>query len=198
MIHNHLNIYQQSKRAIYHELGHWLMGRHVGFDVGNIIIGDSNSMVFGSSDIKPIPKTKLESADAIYNHLFDRVRILCAGVIADILWHETYDPKISNENDAGYFFDNGIMDKTGITDKGKITELLFVMNGIRNAPTQDFTMLEAQLEEIQRNAWDSAREFLNDNVDLVQMGSELMNQFDTYKRKTFEKEYLIQLQENVT
>ncbi|UZX64335.1 hypothetical protein ND440_11780 [Yersinia ruckeri] len=198
MIHNNLSDTQQYRRAIYHELGHWLMGRHVGFDVGSIIIGKSNFGVFGNSEVKPIPKTKLESADAIYKHLFDRVCILCAGVISDIIWHKIYESEIDEKNDDDYFYSNGVMDSTGITDKGKIIELLFVMNGIVNAPVQDKTLLEKQMGEIQNKAWDRALKFLRNNQNLVSMGDELINQFQESQTKEFEKKYLIHLQENLS
>jgi len=194
MIHNNLSDIQQYRRAIYHELGHWLMGRHVGFDVGSIKIGKSNFGVFGNSEVKPIPRTKLESANAIYEHLFDRVCILCAGVISDIIWHKKYEPKIDEENDDDYFYSNGVMDKTGITDKGKIIELLFVMNGIVNTPVQDKAILEKQMDEIQDKAWDRALKFLLNNQNLVSMGDELINQFQESQTKEFEKTYLIHLQ----
>lgn len=198
MVHNKLSPDKQFKRAIYHELGHWLMGRKVGFDVGSIRIGISNFGVYGNSDIKPIPKKKLDSADAIYEHLFNRVCILIAGVIADIIWHEKYEPVIEKSNDTKYFYDNGVMDKTAISDKGKITELLFVMNGIVNNPVQDEKLLEEKMNEIQRNAWDISLEFLIKNEDLEFMGSELIKQFEESETKQFTNEYLIQLQEKST
>lgn len=198
MIHNNLSETQQYRRAIYHELGHWLMGRHVGFDVGSIKVGRSNFGVFGNSEVHPIPKTKLDSANAIYGHLFDRVSILCAGVISDIIWHKKYEPEIDEENDDNYFYSNGVMDKTGITDKGKIIELLFVMNGIINAPVQDETLLEKQMGEIQNEAWDRALNFLRDNKTLASMGDELINQFQESQMKEFEKTYLIHLQEKLS
>lgn len=195
MIHNHLSIDKQHKRAIYHELGHWLVGRKVGFDVGSILIGQSDFGVYGSSEINPFPKTKLDSVNDIYNHLFNRVCVLIAGVIADIIWHEKYEPEIEKENETKYFYENGVMDKTAITDKGKITELLFIMNGIVNDPSQDEETLENQMNEIQKEAWEYSLEFLRDNKDLGFMGGELIKQFEESQTKRFTKENLIQLQE---
>lgn len=56
MIQNHLDPEKQCKRAMYHELGHWLMGRNVGFDVRNITIEISNFGVYGNLEINPSPK----------------------------------------------------------------------------------------------------------------------------------------------
>lgn len=196
MIHNNLSTDDQCKRAIYHELGHWLMGRKVGFDVGSIRIGQSSFGVYGNSDVKPIPKTKFVSTNAIYNHLFDRVCILLAGVIADIIWHKKYQPEIDKNNDTNYFYENGVMDETAITDKGKIDELLFIMNGIVNTPVQDEKLLESQMAAIQKDAWEESLGFLLNNKDLKFMGSELIKQFEESNTKQFENEYLIQLQEN--
>ena len=196
MIHNNLSIDKQYKRAIYHELGHWLMGRKVGFDVGSIIIGQSNFGVYGNSEVKPVPKTKFDSTNAIYDHLFNRVCVLNAGVIVDIIWHKKYEPEIDKNNETKYFFENGVMDKTAITDKGKINELLFIMNGIVNTPTQDEKTLENQMNEIQKEAWNYSLDFLLSNKDLEFMGSELIKQFEESQTEQFANEYLIQLQEN--
>jgi len=196
MIHNNLSIDKQYKRAIYHELGHWLMGRKVGFDIGSIIIGQSNFGVYGNSEVKPVPKTKLDSTDVIYNHLFNRVCVLIAGVISDVIWHKEYEPEIYKKNETKYFYENGVMDKTAITDKGKIIELLFIMNGIVNTPAQDEKTLENQINEIQNEAWNYSLEFLRNNKDLEFMGSILIKQFEGSQTKHFANEYLIQLQEN--
>jgi hypothetical protein len=196
MIHNQLNNDKQCKRVIYHELGHWLMGRKVGYDVGSIKIGQSKIGVYGNSEVKPIPKTKLDSTDAIYEHLFNRVCILTAGVIADIIWHKKYEPEIDKENNTEFFYENGVMDITALSDKGKILELLFIMNGIVNTPVQDEKSLEEQMAAIQNKAWDTSKEFLVKNKDLEFMGSELIKQFEESHTQEFTNEYLIQLLEN--
>ncbi|MEG3133077.1 hypothetical protein SC206_05820 [Rouxiella sp. T17] len=196
MIHNTLSTDKQCKRAIYHELGHWLMGRNVGFDVGKIIIGTSHVGVYGNSAINPSPKTKLDSTNAIYEHLFNRVCILNAGVIADILWHKKYELEIDSKNDTSFFYNNGVMDKTAITDKGKIEELLPIMNGIVNTPAQDEKLLKKQMDAIQGKAWDSSLSFLQNNKDLEFMGSELIKEFGEFGKQHFTTEYLIKLQEN--
>ncbi|PRD15410.1 hypothetical protein [Pantoea coffeiphila] len=196
MIHNNLSIENQYKRAIYHELGHWLVGREVGFDVGNITIGESYFGVYGNSEVKPIPKTKLTSANAVYDHLFNRVCVLLAGVIADVIWHKKYEPDIDKENDIEYFYTNGVMDKTAITDKGKINELLFIMNGIANTPTQDEKSLEDQMAKIQSEAWSRSLNLLNKNKYLELTGKELIREFEDSQMNEFTNEYLIQLQEN--
>lgn len=196
MIHNHLDAEKQCKRAMYHELGHWLMGRNVGFDVGSITIEKSNFGVYGNSEINPSPKTKLDSTNAIYEHLFNRVCILNAGVIADILWHKKYEPEIDSKNDTCFFYNNGVMDKTAITDKGKIEELLPIMNGIVNTPAQDEKLLKEQMDAIQKQAWDTSLRFLQNNKDLEFMGNELIKEFEKLGKQQFTTEYLIKLQEN--
>lgn len=171
-------------------------GRKVGFDVGCIIIGKSNFGVYGNSEVRPIPKTKLDSTDAIYNYLFNRICVPVAGVIADILWHKKYEPEIDKENETNYFYANGVMDKTAITDKGKINELLFIINGIVNTPQQDEKTLENNMNKIQEDAWNDSVEFLVNNKDLELMGNELIKQFEESQTEKFSSEYLIQLQEN--
>lgn len=196
MIHNHLDTEKQCKRALYHELGHCLMGRIVGFDVGSIKIGISNVGVYGNSEINPSPKTKFDSTNAIYEHLFNRACILNAGVISDILWHKKYEPKIDSENDTCFFYNNGVMDKAALTDKGKIEELLPIINGIVNTPAQDEKLLKEQIDSIQKQAWDTSLGFLQNNKDLELMGSELIKEFEELDKQQFTSEYLIKLQEN--
>lgn len=191
MITKNLNFTDSVRRIIHHELGHWLMSRHVGFDTGEIKIGMlANGTPYGHATVYPTPKGQLIQAIDIYKHLLDRVAVLCAGVIADIEWHKRYSSSDYDSDDTEYLYANGVMDATGLSDRGKIEELLYVMNGIKNQPSQDSEEIMNQRHEIRTEAWIKASEFIDDNPILFGMGEVLVEGYFGNKIRTFENSYL--------
>ncbi|MEI7336694.1 hypothetical protein [Pectobacterium carotovorum] len=138
MLNKNLDLQDQIERTIHHELGHWLMSRHVGFDVGEIAISmNNNSQLCGHATVHPVPIKQLSNVNDIYNHILNRVSVLCAGVIADIEWHKKFASSNYEQADTEHLYANGIMDETGLSDRGKIEEHLFIMNSIKNFPSHD-------------------------------------------------------------
>lgn len=195
MLNKNLNVSESIKRVIHHELGHWLMSRHLGFNVGEIKIGLTAIYdVYGHSTVFPYPKNKFSNLADVYDHMEKRVMILCAGVIADIIWHIEYASGSDDEGDMSYLYNNGVMDATGLTDEGKIEELVCVMNGIVNIPSQEPKGYKFQRKQILDVAWLKACEYLDDNPILLKMGAVLVEKYFKEKICIFDKEYLIKLE----
>lgn len=191
MITKNLNFADTVRRIIHHELGHWLMSRHVGFDTGDIKIGRLvNGTAYGHSTVYPTPKNQLVQVVDIYEHLMNRTAVLCAGVIADIEWHKRYASFNYDADDTEYLYVNGVMDATGLSDSGKIDELLYVMNGIKNPPSQDSEEIMNQHLEIRTEAWIKASEFIDNNPILFGMGEILINDYVYNRIKTFKNSHL--------
>ncbi|SNY61386.1 hypothetical protein SAMN02744775_00558 [Enterobacter sp. CC120223-11] len=191
MIIKNLNFADTVRRIIHHELGHWLMSRHVGFDTGEINIGMlANHKPYGQAIVYPSPKSQLAQAVDIYDHLLSRTAVLCAGVIADIGWHKRYASSDYDSDDTEYLYANGVMDATGLSDSGKIEELLYVMNGIKNPPSQDSEEIMNQRHKIRTEAWLKASEFIDENPILFGMGEILIKDYFENAIRTFQKCYL--------
>lgn len=192
MLTSNLNLQDVIKRTIHHEIGHWLMARHLEFDVDGIKIGmNKHNQIFGMATVHPVPKSKFSSVDEVYDHLLKRITVLCAGVIADIEWHKKFASTNYDHNDTEFLYANGIMDATGLSDRGKIDELLFVMNGILNIPSQEPTENSSQRQKIMLDAWEKASLFLDDNQDLFRLGSILVTDYFNNGKREFDKEYLM-------
>ena len=192
MLKSYLNQQDIIKRTIHHEIGHWIMARHLGFDVGSIVIGMNNlNQIFGRATVHPVPKSKFSSVDEVYDHLFKRITVLCAGVIADIEWHKKFASTNYEHKDTEFLYANGIMDNTGLSDRGKIDEHLFVMNGVLNTPSQDPTENALQRQTIMLDAWNAASIFLDNNQDLFRLGELLVTDYFSNGIREFDKDYLM-------
>ncbi|WP_159513899.1 MULTISPECIES: hypothetical protein [Enterobacter] len=187
---------QNIERVLFHELGHWIMSRHIGFDVGEIKLTTNNyTQVHGSSTVHPHPVKKLQTIQDVDEHIIDRMSILCAGVLADLVWHELFLKIEIKQEHVEKIFEDGIMDNTGLNDKRKIEELVHIINGIRNAPSSDGKCLEAQFNLIVAEAWNKAKEVINENNEkLKNMAQSLIATSTGRNSYVFPKEYLTYLE----
>ncbi|QXB24168.1 hypothetical protein [Lelliottia amnigena] len=186
-------------RIIHHELGHWLMAKNVGFGAKEITIGRTkHNSPCGSALIDPKPLIQFQQVNDIYTHLLNRTSVLCAGVIADIEWHKKYASFDYSDDDTHYLYENGIMDTTGLSDSGKIEELLYVMNGIKNLPSIDKVEIMNQRHEIITEAWNKAYKVIADNPTLLNMGKILIKNYFDNKPKSFDKCYLEKIMHSCT
>ncbi|ATN12542.1 hypothetical protein CRN80_24155 [Pseudomonas sp. FDAARGOS_380] len=137
---------QDVRRVIHHELGHWLMAREVGFKIGGVCVDTYRGKAAGAATVFPKPSNKLVSAQAVEEYLTNRIMVLCAGVIAEIEWYvkNTLNFKTENVNDV---YENGVIDTSGLTDKGRIDELMIILTGIRTEPTA----IKTEADQTQRN-----------------------------------------------
>ncbi len=150
-------------RVIHHELGHWLMAREMGFSVGQIFIERKSGKASGHATVYPTAPSRLDTAEAVDDYLSRRIRVLLAGVIVEIEWYKkTFGKDLGEELDRIY--ENGVIDHSGINDKGKAEELLVILAGIRKEPTAKYHDLSYQTRalfvEIYREAKQLVGRFL--------------------------------------
>lgn len=197
MIHKNLSRRQVVERIIHHELGHWFMSRYLEFGVGGIKIGQNESgQLFGSATVYPLPKIKLTTSSEVYDHLMKRICVLCAGVISDIEWHRKFASKDYEQADTEYLYSKGLMDETGLSDKGKIEELLYIMNNIVNEPCDDIDVRETQLNEIFSYAWSKTAKFIEGNDKLFAMGDKMIMLYFNSGIREFDYDMLVELEGN--
>ncbi|MEE5062628.1 hypothetical protein V2J97_01125 [Pseudomonas alliivorans] len=135
---------QDVRRVIHHELGHWLMAREVGFDIGAISVDTYRGKAGGAAKVFPRAQTQLKNAAAVDEYLTKRIMVLCAGVRTEIEWYHR-DPTIPFSREyIDDVYENGVIDTSGLTDKGKIDELLVILAGIRFTAATDNRALSIQ------------------------------------------------------
>lgn len=151
-------------RVIHHELGHWLMAREMGFNVGQIFIKRMRGKASGHAKVFPRAPSRLDTAEAVDDYLIRRIRVLLAGVIVEIEWYKKTFGKALDEDEVDHIYENGVIDHSGINDKGKAEELLVILAGIRNESTAKYNDLTYQVRalfvEIYREAEQLVGRFL--------------------------------------
>lgn len=202
MLNTNLTRKEELERIAHHELGHWLMSKELGFPVGNIRVAhDNHGTPYGSSRVYPFPKKKLETVEDVNEHLLNRICVLFAGVISDIAWHKKFHSHNFNQADIEYLLNHGPLDETGLSDKGKIEELMYVVNGIVNFPVEIVEGFEEKIKNQQKDilnkAWVKSSNFIENNEDLFKMGKALIEKIIKNNKTEFEMTYLLGLQKEV-
>ncbi|MNJ52293.1 hypothetical protein D3C77_476220 [compost metagenome] len=70
--------------------------------------------------------------------------VLCAGVRTEIEWYHRDSTIPFSEEDIHDIYENGVIDTSGLTDKGKMDELLIILAGIRFTAAADNRALNIQ------------------------------------------------------
>jgi hypothetical protein len=131
-------------KVLRHELGHWLVARHLGFKTGNIEItvhqndGPRGSKVYvqeGTSMVFPDPVIK--NTDELKTYLEQRFQILYAGTYAQVHGQNLTEEEIDQvmEVDAG-------------SDLRVIRELAPILRGMQFGAEQGAEEFERQFQEI--------------------------------------------------
>lgn len=166
------------KQVIHHELGHWLMARHMGFDVGDIVVKkDTSGAISGSTTVYPIPNKKFNCLDDIYLHMFNRIVVLIAGVVADVAWQQKKYPSINITKASQSSYEEGIMDDSGLNDQAKILELMYILIAIKNYPGTTQEERDSQMNEIFSKAWYKASEVIENNDCLFYLGGLMVQNY---------------------
>ncbi len=159
-----INHQMDDDRVIHHELGHWLMAREMGFSVGQVIIERMNGKASGYATVFPRAQSRLDAAESVDGYLSNRIRVLLAGVIVEIEWYKKTFGTTLDGKEFDRIYNNGVIDRSGISDKGKAEELLVILAGIRNEPTAKYNDLDHQVRalfvEIYREAEQLVGRFL--------------------------------------
>lgn len=148
-----LRFHEYRSRVIRHELGHWIVARMLGFDVGGITIeilaGSHGSLGHqGSAELFPMPAfSKLED---VLRYTEDRIAILSAGVAAQAMFETGIDA-------AGI---DALMATDGSVDRSNIQQLLHIARAIAHpdARTRDNEL--EQINAIADRCWRRACEIL--------------------------------------
>ncbi|WP_440779953.1 hypothetical protein ACTACN_00825 [Pseudomonas syringae] len=131
-------------KVLKHELGHWLMARHVGFKTGNIEItmhkkeglrGSSFYIQEGSSRVYPDPVVK--NTNDLKEYLQKRFQILYAGTFAQVHGKNMTDEEIDHE-----------LEVDGASDLRVIRELAPILRGMLYGPEKGDEAFEIQFQEM--------------------------------------------------
>lgn len=152
---------RELNRTIHHELGHWLVARHVGFKVGKISVENTHNGMVGSSHVEPYAKRQLTDPKSITEHIFNRIVVLCAGVAAEIQWKANELGRPLNASESTRVYDHGVMDETGLNDKGKIHELSYILISLQHPPTDETTLIAQRASDLFADAFEQAYEILS-------------------------------------
>lgn len=191
---------QTLNRVIHHELGHWLMTRHFGFKAGEIGVSwFSPTDIRGTSHIEPFPTTRLTTATDIEQHIFKRIVVLCAGVAVEMELKSKDIKRSLVEREASYVYEHGVMDATGLNDKAKVEELLYILCGMRYEPTNDDSLRSDQAHEIFTEAFDKAREIFEGMLEkLYEMAALMRKRYSHSSKYKFSEHTLCEIEIKAT
>ncbi|TFZ37798.1 hypothetical protein EWW49_00335 [Pseudomonas syringae] len=181
-------------RVIHHELGHWLMAREMGFSVGQIFIQRMNGQASGHATVYPRASSRLCKAEAVDDYISRRIRVLLAGSIVEIEWYKkTFGAALGKQLDR--FYENPVIDHSGIGDKAKAEELLVILAGIRKELKAKHNFLPDQIRilfvEIYRDTKLIVETFLEKLFILADLVES--EPWQNYKTLTVENERLTEL-----
>jgi len=146
-------------KVLRHELGHWLIARQLGFDVGDIEIeiikidekkGGANQYTHSGSS-KVFLEPTIKTFSDLHNYLDQRIQVLYAGVLA-----QTHGQNLNNEELA-----NAIaLDAQG--DQDKIEELSILVRGWIREPDMDSAILDEKTNEFITRSWNNCKASIAD------------------------------------
>ncbi len=183
-------------KVLKHELGHWLVARHLGFDVGDIEItirkleeknkGANQYVQDGSSRV--IPKPMIKTLDDLREYLDKRIQVLYAGVLAQI-----HGQKLTTEKVGEVI----ALDAPG--DQKTIEELAILVQGwIREIDT-DQTMLNDKTNDFITACWDKSQSCVAELYPkLEKMAEQMARIYKSGHRNVYQLEQLEILEKMVS
>jgi len=145
--------------VIRHEVGHWVLAKYLGFKTGDIEIEilENNKFHGHNGAAKIFPEPDINNLDTLYKYIDNRICILFAGVISQIL-----EKNNSNERTAAI-----LLETDGADDYKKIQELLFIARGVRfSGSIQESSELDHR-NLIQKECWEKSDFLVKENKDLI-------------------------------
>lgn len=139
--------------VIRHELGHWVVARSLGFDVGGItirILGGSHGSLGHQGSAQLFPMPALSTLEDVLQYTEDRIAILYAGVATQAMFEKDIDA-------AGI---ETMMATDGMGDRSNIQELLHIARAIAHPVTRTSGNELEQTKEILERCWVRANEIL--------------------------------------
>ncbi|EJL7016487.1 hypothetical protein NMT49_003429 [Vibrio cholerae] len=146
-----MNFDSYKKRVIYHEVGHWLVAKTLGFGVGSIKIRvDANSRGFGHAgsshvDIHP----SLNNVNDVEKYLLDRLSILWGGIASQtVVDKRDWEKILSTDAESDY---------------NKTRELAYILRGLRYPSANTAEMELEQIDQITDETYQIAVSIINNN-----------------------------------
>ncbi|MBI6885102.1 hypothetical protein [Pseudomonas putida] len=178
---------RDESRVIHHELGHWLMAREVGFDTGGVIVQRApDGAIHGSAKVFPRASVMLDTTGAIDDYLTRRVMVLCTGVIVEIEWYSKNLGRLLDEDELADVYENGVIDVSGLSDKGKIEELLVILSGLRNKPVSELPDFAAQISDLFTEIYNQAKVKAEKFLDKLYVMAEITSKEKWQSREMLE------------
>lgn len=166
------SIRNQLRTTLHHELGHWLVARHFGFKAGEVSVRLEDQQVLGTSLIEPYAPVPLADTKQVRSHIFNRMVVLCAGVVADI---QSRGPRVSQAV-IDNVFNEGVMDETGLNDRGKVEELMFILVSIDHEASSDTDVNDSRSQKIFSEAFGQADELIKEFFPKLELMATLLRQ----------------------
>ncbi|WP_447902992.1 hypothetical protein [Pseudomonas serbica] len=187
------SIERQLHTTLHHELGHWLVARHFRFKTGEVSVRFNGQQFLGTSYIEPYSPVQLKSVEQVLSHIFNRMVVLCAGVVADVA---SRGPKVSQAViDNAY--NKGVMDETGLTDRSKVDELMYILLSIKHEPSADTEVISDRAHSVFCEAYERAVELITEFYPkLEEMAKLLMKGRENAKVLEFEYEEVVRAEQN--
>lgn len=175
-------------KVLKHELGHWLLARHLGFAVGDIEIsvwkcdekkGGANQYVQdGSSRI--IPEPILKSLDDLHDYLDKRIQVLYAGIAAQI-----HGQRLT-EKEVGMVIE---LDAPG--DQKTIEELAILVHGLISDGSTDPVILDDKKNEFITASWEKSQSCIAELYPTIEwMATQMARVYKSGHRNVFKLEEL--------
>jgi hypothetical protein len=148
-----LRFHEYRSRVIRHELGHWIVARMLGFDVGGIsieILAGSHGSLGHQGSAKLFPLPAFSTLEDVLRYTEDRIAILFAGVAAQAMFETGIDA-------AGI---DALMATDGSVDRSNIQELLHIARAIAHPGSRTRDNEPEQINAIGERCWRRACEML--------------------------------------
>lgn len=157
---------QEKERILNHELGHWFAATHYDFHIDHVAF-EGNDHEVKSGYVNMYPRPKIENITHMEEYLLSRIVILCAGAVKDDAWYNDLHPL--TEDQRSKLFNTGLINKTGLSDRSKISEHLPLISAIRFGVSNNKTEEDERFSIILNEAWQEAAEILSPNEKILDL-----------------------------
>lgn len=172
----HLYDVEKIKKVCFHEAGHYVVAKKLGFTTHGINIechgpGDHS----GEAIIEPLT-VGLINIKSVEGYLERRIKVLYAGVVAQ-----------SFTNEEGYNGEYATAEweqGSGVNDHAKIRELTHVLRNVRFPKTSDENEAQAELDGVVEQLMDDAGHIVYNYLEVIRcIGDALYDKVKNYRMK---------------